>query len=97
MVSTPADGFGGLVQRDLSKAEQGGALDGPPSALRTNLEITTMYGRWVHSESQFPFPCYSMWLRSPLSHFREVLRLGIALVRFKLGPSLSGQGKGLLS
>ena len=43
VVSTPADGFGGLVQWDLSKAEQGdtfkrtGALDGPPSALRTVL------------------------------------------------------------
>jgi hypothetical protein len=43
VVSTPADGFRGLVQWDLGKAEQGdtfkrtGALDGPPSALRTVL------------------------------------------------------------
>ena len=71
VVSTLADGFGGW---DLSRAEQGdtfkrtGALDGPPSALRTvltNLEITAMYGRWVHSESQFPFPCCV----TPLSTF----------------------------
>jgi nucleoside phosphorylase len=38
VVSTPADGFGGVVQWDLGNAEQGdtvkrtGVLDGPPSA-----------------------------------------------------------------
>ena len=43
VVSTPADGFGGVVQWDLGKAEQGdtfkqtGALNSPPSELRTAL------------------------------------------------------------
>jgi nucleoside phosphorylase len=43
VVSTPADGFGGVVQWDLGKAGQDdtfkrtGALDSPPSALRTVL------------------------------------------------------------
>jgi nucleoside phosphorylase len=43
VVSTPADGFGGVVQWDLGKAEQDdtfkrtGALDSPPNALRTVL------------------------------------------------------------
>ena len=43
VVSTPADGFGGVVQWDLGKAEQDdtfkrtGALNSPPSALRTAL------------------------------------------------------------
>jgi nucleoside phosphorylase len=43
VVSIPVDGFGGVVQWDLGKAEQGdtfkrtGALDSPPKALRTAL------------------------------------------------------------
>jgi nucleoside phosphorylase len=43
VVSTPADGFGGVVQWDFGKAEEGntfkriGALNNPPSALRTVL------------------------------------------------------------
>ena len=43
VVGTPADGFGGVVQWDLGKAEQGGtfkntgALNNPPRALRTVL------------------------------------------------------------
>jgi nucleoside phosphorylase len=43
VVSTPTDGFGGVVQWDFGKAEQGdnfkrtGSLNSPPSALRTVL------------------------------------------------------------
>jgi hypothetical protein len=78
VVSTPADGFGGVVQWDLGKAEQDdtfkrtGALDSPPNALRTVLtKLKTNHEMKGSMISQYLEDLKTNWPRLAAKYIRS--------------------------
>lgn len=78
VISTPADGFGGVVQWDSGKAEQGdtfrrtGALHSPPNALRTALtKLKTNHELKGSMISQYLEDLRTKWPRLAAKYIRS--------------------------